>query len=178
METPVINWGRGHIQPFWNDEYQHLNYTKKPFNNPADLDRWREEGYTHPNELFTGYLCDMNQPQPAWAAQLIEWFEDYFKVGDVGCSFYRMTTGTILPRHSDTYAAYRNMFGCESKDIVRALVMPEAWASGHYLEIDNTIIPTWNPGNFYWWRGDTPHMAANIGVTDRYTIQLTGHTIG
>jgi hypothetical protein len=120
----------------------------------------------------------MNQPQPLWTARLIEWFEDYFKVTDVGCSFYRMTTGTVLPRHSDTYAMYRSMFGCETKDIVRALVMPEGWASGHYLEINDTVIPTWHPGNFYWWRGDTPHMAANIGVTDRYTIQLTGHTVG
>ena len=168
-------WGKGHIQPFWDDKYKHLTYTKKPFNNNEDMIRWRREGYTHNDNLFIGYLCDMNESQPTWTDQLIKWFEDYFGVTDVGCSYYRMTTGTILPSHGDTYKMYRQMFNCETKDIVRALVMPEAWASGHYLEIDNTLIHTWHPGNFYWWRDDTPHMAANIGVTDRYTIQLTGH---
>lgn len=171
-------WGSGHIEPFWGNEYKHLNYTKEAFNNSEDMQRWRNEGYTHSDDLFTGYMCDMRQPQPSWNSLLIEWFEKYFSVTDVGTSYYRMTTGTILPLHSDTYAKYRELFGCETKDIVRALIMPEAWASGHYLEIDNTLIHTWNPGNFYWWEGDTPHMAANIGVVDRYSIQLTGHKIG
>lgn len=175
MATHV--WGKGHIQPFWDNEYRQLNYIKKPFNNNQDLIRWRREGYTHSDELFTGYLCDMDSSQPAWAGQLIEWFADYFSVTDIGCSFYRMTTGTILPLHSDTYSLYRQIFNCEVNDIVRCLVMPEAWSSGHYLEINQTSIPTWQPGNFYWWTGDTPHMAANIGVTDRYTIQLTGHRV-
>lgn len=172
------DWGNGHIQPFWDDSYRHLKYTKKPFNNSADLMRWRREGYSHPDELFTGYLCDMTMTQPPWVTQLVKWFEDYFKVTDVGCSFYRMTTGTVLPVHGDTYGAYRKMFGCEIQDIVRCLVMPEAWNSGHYLEIAGTSISSWHPGNFYWWQGNTPHMAANIGVADRYTIQLTGHTVG
>jgi len=25
------------------------------------------------------------------------------------------------------------------------------------------------------WESDTPHMAANIGLEKRYTLQLTGH---
>jgi hypothetical protein len=175
MATHV--WGKGHIQPFWDDQYRRLNYTKKAFNNPEDMVRWRQEGYTHSDELFTGYLCDMNSPLPNWTAQLINWFADYFGVTDIGCSYYRMTTGTVLPLHSDTYNMYRQMFGCETKNIIRALVMPEAWASGHYLEIGNTLIPAWHPGSFYWWEGNTPHMAANIGVADRYTIQLTGHRV-
>lgn len=175
METHA--WGKGHILPFWDDEYRQLIYTKKPFNNNHDMIRWRQEGYSHSDDLFTGFLCDMNAPQPAWRNQLIEWFEDYFKVTDVGCSFYRMTTGTVLPQHSDTYEMYCRMFNCETKNIVRCLVMPESWVSGHYLEIDGTLIHSWHSGNFYWWRGSTPHMAANIGVQDRYTIQLTGHRI-
>ena len=175
MATHV--WGKGNIQPFWDDQYKRLDYVKKPFNNPQDLIRWRREGYTHSDELFTGYLCDMNSAQPDWSAQLMEWFRDFFQVTDVGCSFYRMTTGTVLPVHSDTYSMYRQKFNCSVDSIVRAIIMPEAWASGHYLEINSVPIHLWYPGDFYWWRGDTPHMAANIGVTDRYTFQLTGHIV-
>ena len=138
------------------------------------MDRWRSEGYTHSNDLFTGFLCDMKNPQPYWSNILIKWFERNFDVKDTGISFYRMTTGTILPVHSDTYAKYRQIFDCEIKDIIRALIMPEDWKSGHYLEIDGKAISKWNAGDFFWWKGDTPHMAANIGVTDRYTVQITG----
>ena len=174
MATHVV-WGKGHIEPFWTDAYKHLNYAKESFNNPVDLERWRDEGYSHRDDLFTGYLCDMRQPQPGWNDLLIEWFANHFDVTDIGTSYYCMTTGTILPVHSDTYAKYCSLFGCDVKDIVRALVMPEDWCSGHYLEINGTAVNSWRAGDFFWWIGDTPHMAANIGIKDRYTIQLTGH---
>lgn len=171
-------WGSGHIEPFWEDEYKHLNYTKQAFNNPKDMIRWRREGYAHSDDLFVGFLCDMKHPQPIWNNLLIEWFEKYFNVTDVGTSYYRMTTGTILPVHSDTYIKYQELFSCEIKNIVRALVMPEDWQSGHYLEINGVLISDWSAGDFFWWNGDAPHMGANIGVNDRYTIQLTGHRVG
>lgn len=173
MATP--DWGKGSIEPFWGNEYKHLDYTKQPFNNSDDLLRWRNEGYTHTEDLFTGFMCDMRSPQPSWNSILIHWFEKQFDVADVGTSYYRMTTGTILPLHSDTYAKYRELFACGIGDIVRCLVMPEDWQSGHYLEINNVLVDNWSAGDFFWWIGDTPHMAANIGVIDRYTIQLTGH---
>lgn len=170
-------WGNGHIRSFWTNEYKYLNYTKEKFNNPDDMVRWRREGYTHSDELFTGFMCDMRQPQPSWNGLLIDWFEKYFNVTNTGTSYYRMTTGTILPMHSDTYVKYRQMFNCTTNDIVRALIMPEDWHSGHYLEINGTAIGNWVSGDFFWWVGDVPHMAANIGVADRYTIQLTGHRV-
>lgn len=170
-------WSKGHIDPFWNNEYKKLNYTKEQFNNPKDMIRWRREGYTHSTELFTGYMCDMRQPQPSWNNQLVDWFEKTFSATAVGTSYYRMTTGTILPLHRDTYARYRKLFGCKLQNIIRALVMPEDWHSGHYLEIDGVLIDSWKSGDYFWWRGETPHMAANIGVKDRYTIQLTGHCV-
>lgn len=174
METQEC-WGKGHISPFWDNEYQTLNYAKESFNNSQDMERWRREGYTHKRELFTGFLCDMKKPQPKWNKQLISWAESQFKIKDVGTAYYRMTTGTILPVHSDTYKKYIKLFGCSIDNIIRILVMPEDWHSGHYLEVNGTLIADWRAGDYFWWRGDVPHMAANIGIDDRYTIQITGH---
>lgn len=173
METQ--DWGKGYIEPFWNTEYRRLAYTKEPFNNPKDMERWRREGYSHKRELFTGFLCDMKKPQPSWNSQLVTWAEQQFGIKDVGTAYYQMTTGTILPVHSDTYKKYIEMFGCSIDDIVRILVLPEDWKSGHYLEIDGKMISSWKAGDYFWWRGDVPHMAANIGIDDRYTIQITGN---
>ena len=174
METQ--EWGKGHIDPFWNNEYKNLNYRLEPFNNPEDLKKWHRQGYVHPDTHYTGFLCDMREKQPSWNPTLIDWFINEFGVSDVGTSYYKMGTGVILPAHGDIYKKYRQLFGCELKDIVRVIVMLEDWKSGHYFEIDDQPQLGWQAGDYFWWIGDTPHMAANIGIEKRYTLQLTGHT--
>ena len=173
MET--LDWGKGHIDPFWDDEYKSLQYDLEKFNNPQDLVKWHRQGYVHPDTHYTGFLCDMKKPQPTWNQKFINWFAEEFGVKNVGTSYYRMGTGVILPVHGDIYKRYRELFGCELKDIVRVVVMLEDWQSGHYFEIDNQPQLGWSAGDYHWWIGDTPHMAANIGITKRYTLQLTGH---
>ena len=176
METQ--GWGTGHIDPFWNDEYKQLNYHQEKFNNPKDLIRWRSEGYVHPDSYFTGAMCDMRSPQPSWNNQLINWAASAFDITNIGTSYYCMSTGVILPLHKDIYSRYIELFGCKLEDIVRILVMPEDWCSGHYLELAGVAYTNWRAGDYYWWYGDTPHMAANIGTENRYTIQITGHVDG
>jgi len=173
METQ--DWGKGKLDPFWDNEYKHLRYELEPFNNTSDLEKWHRQGYVHPSSHYTGLLCDMKKPQPSWNQTIIDWFAKEFDAKDIGTSYYKMGTGVILPVHGDIYKKYRQLFGCELKDIVRVVVMLEDWKSGHYFEIDDQPQLGWQAGDYFWWIGDTPHMAANIGVTKRYTLQLTGH---
>jgi hypothetical protein len=42
------------------------------------------------------------------------------------------------------------------------------------LEIDGNPITKWSAGDWVGWNYDTQHLAANIGMTDRYTMQITG----
>jgi len=170
-----MNWSQGNITKFWNDEYTKLNYTHEVFNNQQDIMRWRREGYVHPTSHYTGLLCDMRSPQPSWNLTFIDWFTEKFKVQDVGTSYYRMGTGVILPLHGDTYVKYRRLFNCNLADIHRVIVFLEDWRSGHYFEIDGVPVINWNAGDYVHWIGDIEHMAANIGLDKRYTLQLTGH---
>jgi hypothetical protein len=96
---------------------------------------------------------------------------------DIGLSFYRMTTGTVLPVHSDLYRRYIELFALAGQEtsIRRALVLLEDWKSGHYLEADNKPVVDWKAGQVVEWQYDTPHAAANLGLEDRYTLQITGH---
>ena len=57
---------------------------------------------------------------------------------------------------------------------MRIIVFLEDWQSGHYLEINGEPIIEWSAGDWVGWNYDTPHLAANIGMTDRYTMQITG----
>jgi hypothetical protein len=86
-----------------------------------------------------------------------------------------MGTGVILPNHKDTYAKYREIFGVRLKDCVRVVVYLEDWKPGHIAEIEDKPITDWRAGDYLFWESDTPHMAANIGLDKRYTLQLTGH---
>ena len=169
-----INWKSGFIKPFWDNEYKNLNYTRTLFNNNNDLVRWRKQGYNPAHEA-RGFMCNMRKKQPTWNKKFIEWFSEEFKLKDVCSSYYRMGTGAILPTHKDSYTRYKKLFNCSLDDIERAIIFLEDWQSGHYFEIEKTLIIEWNKGDYVWWKSDAEHMAANIGVTKRYTLQLTGH---
>jgi hypothetical protein len=50
----------------------------------------------------------------------------------------------------------------------------EDWKSGHYFEIDGKPLVQWKRGDYAIWNYDVPHMAFNMGIEPRYTIQITG----
>ena len=161
------------IPVFWNDEYKNLDYVREEFNDPESVDKWEQQGYTGP---FTGYMADMRVLQPSWNDRFIT---IYREMGwqNIGTSYYRMTTGTVLPTHSDLYKRYVELFALKGKEhtIRRAIVFLEDWKPGHYSEIDGVGIVNWTAGTVLEWSYDTPHAAANIGIEPRHTLQITGH---
>ena len=162
------------ITPFWTDSFKELDYINETFNDAVKLAEWKEIGYD--TTRVTGMLCDMRSPQPSWNDRFIQKFEKY-KWQDIGTSYYRMDPGTVLPTHSDLYKKYVEVFKLNGQEhsIRRAIVFLEDWASGHYLEIAGDVITKWTAGTVIEWAHDTPHLAANIGPTPRYTLQVTGH---
>ena len=167
-----------YIEPFWDDEYKHLKYKKLPFNNQYDVSKWREKGYNQDERYFTGQMCGHNEVQPSWNDKIVEWVREEFELEDIGCCYYRMVTNEILPTHGDDYKLYREKFDCELDDISRIIVFLEDWKSGHYFEMGGEPKVNWKAGNYIIWKGGVEHMAANIGVDDRYTLQITGHKNG
>jgi hypothetical protein len=162
-----------HIDRFWDDEFKDLDYIQEPFNDPVSVNVWISQGY---QAKITGDLCDMRHHLPRWCDTFIK---IYTEMGwkDIGLAFYRMTTGTVMPVHNDLYKRYVELFDLKGKEktIRRALVLLEDWQSGHYLEVQGQPYVRWHTGDVVEWVYDTPHMAANIGLADRYTLQITGH---
>jgi hypothetical protein len=171
METHAII--KYKLKVFWDDEFKNLNYSNEPFNDIQARDCWIEQGY--PNR-FTGDMCDMRSPQPTWNQQFIDIFTlQGWK--DIGTSYYRMNTGTVLPTHGDLYVKYIDLYQLHGQEhnIRRAIVFLEDWKPGHYAEYMNSPLVEWQAGQVVEWPYDTPHMAANIGLEPRYTLQITGH---
>ena len=161
------------LDVFWDDEYKYLDYISEPFNDPEDMARWTAAGY---QSKFCGDMADMRGRQPSWNHRFVEYFEAQgWK--DIGTSYYRMTSGTVMPVHQDRYVKYIQLFDLKGREhtIRRALVLLEHWRPGHYLEVQAQPLVDWTAGTVAEWTFDTPHMAANIGLEPRYTLQITGH---
>ena len=173
MATHANNCMKYKIPKFWDDKYRYLDYIQEEFNDSDSVARWIDRGYS---TKFTGYMCDMRSKQPSWNQQFIN---IYSEMGwqDIGTSYYRMDTGTVLPTHSDLYRKYIDLFKLQGREhtIRRAIVFLEDWQPGHYAECCDTPIVNWQAGNIIEWEYDAPHLAANLGLTPRYTLQITGH---
>lgn len=162
-----------HIDRFWDEEFKQLDYEQEPFNDQLSVQRWLELGFS---EKMCGWMCDMRRPQPSWNQKFIEHFSSK-GWQDIGTSYYRMSPGTILPQHGDTYRTYIERFNLENRrhSIHRAIVFLEDWSQGHYLDCMSRAFVHWRAGDVVEWVYDTPHSAANLGFTDRFTLQITGH---
>ena len=161
-----------HIHKFWDDEFKQLNYVNEHFNDIENTQRWLSQGYAN---KFTGDMCDMRSTQPSWNQQFVN---IYTELGwkDIGTSYYRMGTGTILPTHGDLYLRYVDLFKLQGQEhrIRRAIVFLEDWKPGHYAEYNSTAKVDWQAGDVVEWCYDAPHLAANLGLDPRYTLQITG----
>lgn len=161
------------IEKFWDDSFKTLNYVREPFNDPDAVNRWVHLGF---GPKIVGEMCDMKQPQPVWNEKFIALYEE-MGWKDIGTSYYRMTPGTVMPTHQDLYKNYLKKFNLEGREsfIRRAIVFLEDWQPGHYLDCMGQAFVHWRAGDVVDWIYDTPHSAANVGLTDRYTLQITGH---
>jgi len=162
------------ILPWKKNEHRKLKYVNEPFNDQASIKKWKKQGFDH--SKFTGEMYDMRNPIPKWFD--ISIYEKELGWKELSWSFYKMKTGVILPNHVDTFKRFKELHpDYDPKTIKRAVVLLEDWSPGHVLTVDETQMFQWEAGDFIWFNNDVPHMAANIGTEDRYTLQLTGFDV-
>jgi hypothetical protein len=150
------------------NEFKDLSYINEPFNDPAMTAKWDE---VYGPIYNTGGMVDYRHYQPPWTDSII----DLLGLGASGASFYKMTSGKILPYHADAYIKYIKHHKIKDyKMIHRAVIFLEDWQPGHIFEINGMPLYHYKAGTYVMWQYDTPHMAANLGPTDRYTLQITG----
>ncbi len=158
---------RGKVVPIWNDEYKLFQYVSQPITD-EEIQKWRELGYKH--NSFTGKMYSSKNPMPEWVHQVA----NEIGLSNPGFTFYKMSTGDIMPIHVDHFKKYCEIFNKNRSDVKRAIVFLEDWKSGHYFEIGGELIANYSAGEYVIWGCDEPHSAANIGTEDRYTLQITG----
>jgi len=160
-------WLKGKIPVIWDEKYKTFNYSKQPIM-VEEVDMWRSQGYTH--NSFSGSMYDSTNPIPDWCKTVA----DNLNLALPGFVFYRMSTGIIMPTHIDHFNRYCKVFKVKRSNVYRAIVFLEDWKPGHYFEVDSNCIANYSAGEYILWSHDVPHAASNIGILDRYTLQITG----
>lgn len=160
-------WVKGHIDPIWDKSYKKFPYVRQPLSDEL-INTWRLQGHT--NEHFNGLMYDSTNPMPAWTDEISQ------KLNLINCGFvfYKMPAGIIMPSHIDHFSRYSKVFNVDKNKVYRAIIFLEDWRSGHYFEINNTPIVDHKAGDYVFWSWEETHSVANIGIEDRYTLQITG----
>ncbi len=163
-------WFQGQVDlPDYN-EYEKLSYEKHPAYE-GDITQWKRQGYTHTS--FTGTMHVVRDDH-IWLNKIAE------KIGlsNCGFTFYKMSTGDIMPRHKDHFNTYQKIYKIDKSKVWRAVVVLQDWEPGHYFDIEHRAIVNYKRGEFVLFDAFCEHSAANIGLTDRYTLQITGQLPG
>lgn len=162
-------WIRGHVSRFWaKEDYTKFDYVRQPLKD-SEIEKWRSQGYDYVKS-FSGCMYDSRNPMPEWVNR----FDKIFNLKDMTYNFYKMSQLEIMPDHVDHFETYMKLFDASYENVTRILVMLDDWKPGHYLEIDGIGVVNWVAGDYFMWESDVRHAAANIGVEDRYTLQITG----
>lgn len=164
-------WSGAGISPIY--DYRKFSYVKQGVTE-EELEYWASLGYDQRHvKSFTGSMYDNSNPMPDW----LRYLENRFGLYNQTYTFYRMDTLEIMPVHSDHFRTYCRLNNVTPDKVYRVVVMLEDWKPGHYFELDGIGYTNWKAGDWFKWRGDVPHSAANIGVEPRYTLQITGLSI-
>jgi hypothetical protein len=146
-----------------------FHWVRQPLKD-SEIELWDSLGYKVKN--YSGMMYDNKNPMPAWVEEIGSNFLD---LKNKTYTMYKMETCDIMPTHVDHFETYCKIFKVDRTKVNRVLVFLKDWEPGHYFEISNTGITNWKKGDWYRWSCDESHAAGNIGITPRYTLQITGH---
>jgi len=158
-----------HIEPFWDDFYKTLEYTTEHFKDSAQVDQWKTCG--HKLEQMT---IDVHQLKndSEFSANIKSYFPN---LTNIGLSIHRLKPGNYLPIHQDKYGFYSKKHNVKNlNNIRRCVVFLEDSVPGHMLVIKNDCFLMWKSGDVKSWQGEDSHSAINLGMQNRYTLQITG----
>lgn len=119
------------------------------------------------------------------------WFDDgevdYFDLGEqlgmevVTVSSILQPPGNVITLHRDTFFQIKKKYPDRANEkMVRANIYLEDWQVGHLLQYKDVngewqTNTHWKQGEGFLWDSDILHLGANVGMKDKYTLQVSGY---
>ena len=82
--------------------------------------------------------------------------------------------GCVIPWHRDTFFQINKQYPDRNELKVRANIHLEDWKMGHFIQYDNIVYTHWSAGDTLLWDREVLHLAANAGMQNKYTLQVSG----
>lgn len=160
----------GHVTPTWDtNDLVSIKWTTVHHRDDCINQTFVTAGH-HYNSMVID-ICQQDEKLPDWCYQhLSNW-----NLKNPSMALHRMQPGRYLPLHSDLYGAYKKINSINDYSMQRIIVFLEDHKPGHMLDIAGTVHNSWSAGDWVSWQDDTVHAAYNLGLEDRYTLQITGH---
>lgn len=168
-----MTWTRSFIPVSWDlEEIDRLEWIREDFNDPDQVKEWTAQY----GPIFrTGYQADFRaRSLDCNQTILLDLADQGVDLRHAGMSYYKMMPGDLLPYHADKYVRYRAWHGVEIHDIWRAIIFLQDWQPGFLFEIEGHPVTQYAAGEFVLWSGAAAHMAGNLGLVPRFTLQVTG----
>jgi hypothetical protein len=179
MKYSYSDWNdkQGTIPVNWRSaDYEQLPWYRNPDRNKGFTTA--EENYSIYGERIGCYIPKFEEAGkgifiPDNVDKIFGYVLNYFDLKDSVYAFAKYTPGMIIPWHKDNYPTYAKNKNVKVERIVRVMIFLHDSLPGHQLWIEDRFC-TGPIGTWFSWHSDTKHMAANLGETDRYVIQITG----
>ncbi len=156
----------------WVDNHRYLEYNLDYLKDDLFLSTWETAGIEkNQTKIFLHQI-----PKPYdWMKDVVDQVSNHYRLTHLSFSFHKITPGNFLAMHSDKYGLFRQKFKIDEVNrIQRTIVFLEDADDGHILIVGDTSYINWKKGDSVSWTGEEKHLAANLGLTDRYTLQITG----
>jgi hypothetical protein len=89
-------------------------------------------------------------------------------------SSIRQRPGCVIPWHRDTFYQINQRFPQRQDLRVRANIFMQDWKTGHIIQYDETVVSHWRQGQGLLWDSEVLHLGANVGMQDKFTLQISG----
>ena len=99
---------------------------------------------------------------------------EHVGVEPVSVSMIKQPPGMTNPMHRDTFYQINKKFPDDERLKVRANIQLLDWKAGHFLQFNDTVVTHWIANTGYMWDSTVLHLAANAGLEDRYSLQVSG----
>lgn len=163
-------------------------YKRGSFEQCWSIDEIKKLGYTRHEEPLSGFNLESSEDEYRYqsiGASVHRGLPDCIDKSLIANNFYwikdkvyaisMMAPGDVLPLHRDRYKVYIEKNSIKNiNDVIRCIVFLDDRKPGHFLEINGTNISDWKAGDWVSWKGDSMHLACNLGIESRYTLQITG----
>lgn len=126
--------------------------------------RYIEAGYNHDNSMYYRSF-DVDD-------EVHDFCRTLFPRYSVG--IMKQPPGQTLPLHEDTFYMFAKTHNVDPYDCIRVNIFLEDWQSGHYFEINEKSVLQWSKGDAIIIARDEPHLSGNMGLTTKFTMQVTG----